>query len=193
MLVNVVPAAGHDTSGHRADASLGPRAASAPESCPGPAIAPDQVITGEFGTELQGSYVMLPFDVPQGVTAVRVKYCFDQPEALVTTPAFSARHTLDLGLYGPRGDRSRTWGVPELRGWGGSSHPDVTVSAEGFSTEEEYVAKPRIDPPGKTTRAFLPGPIEPGEWAVELGVAAVVPRSLGDLDEKVAWLSLIHI
>ena len=145
------------------------------------------MITGEFGTELQGSYVMLPFDVPQATTAVRVKYCFDQPDALVTTPAFSARHTLDLGLYGPRGDSSRTWGVPEFRGWGGSSHPDVTVSAEGFSSEGEYVAKPRIDPPGKTTRAFLPGPIQPGEWAVELGVAAVVPRSLGDLDEKVAW------
>lgn len=180
-------AVAHETDISAADAALGPRAASAPESCPGKAIEPDQVITGDFGTELQGSYVMLPFDVPQGTTAVRVKYCFDQPDALVTTPAFSARHTLDLGLYEPREDRSRTWGVPEFRGWGGSSHPDVTLSAEGFSTEEEYVAKPRIDPPGKTTRAFLPGPIEPGEWAVELGVAAVVPRSLGDFDEKVAW------
>ena len=182
-----MPAVAHDTGMRPADAALGPRAASAPQSCPGRAIQPDQVITGDFGADLQGSYVMLPFDVPRGTTAVRVKYCFDQPDALVTTPAFSARHTLDLGLYGPREDRSRTWGVPEFRGWGGSSHPDVTVSAEGFSTEEEYVAKPRIDPPGKTTRAFLPGPVQPGEWAVELGVAAVVPRSLGDLDEKVAW------
>ncbi len=136
---------------------------------------------------MQSSYVMLPFDVSQGTTAVRVKYCFDQPEALLTTPAFSARHTLDLGLYGPRRDRSGTWGVPEFRGWGGSSHPDVTVSPEGFSTEGQYAANPRIDPPGKTTRAFLPGPIDAGEWAVELGVAAVVPRSLGDFDEKVAW------
>lgn len=180
-------AVAHETVIAGADAALGPRAASAPESCPGQAIQPEQVLTGEFGTEIQGSYVMLPFDVPRGTTAVRVKYCFDQPDALLTTPAFSARHTLDLGLYGPRRDRSRTWGVPEFRGWGGSSHPDVTVSSEGFSTEEQYLAKPRIDPPGKTTRAFLPGPIEPGEWAVELGVAAVVPRSLGDLDEKVAW------
>ena len=186
-LAYVAPAGAHETLVSGADSALGPRAASAPQSCPGRAIQPERVMTGEFGTELQGSYVMLPFDVPQGTTAVRVKYCFDQPDALVTTPAFSARHTLDLGLYGPRRDRSRTWGVPEFRGWGGSSHPDVTVSAEGFSTEEEYLAKPRIDPPGKTTRAFLPGPIQPGEWAVELGVAAVVPRSLGDFDEKVAW------
>ncbi len=187
LLACVATAVAHETLVSGAGTALGPRAASAPESCPGGATEPDRVITGEFGTELQGSYVMLPFDVPRGTTAVRVKYCFDQPEAPVSTPAFSARHTLDLGLYGPRRDRTRTWGVPEFRGWGGSSHPDVTVSAEGFSTEEQYLAKPRIDPPGKTTRAFLPGVIEPGEWAVELGVAAVVPRSLGDLDEKVAW------
>jgi len=186
-LVCVPAAAAHETLAAAAAPTVGPRAASAPQSCPGAAIQPERVITGEFGKELQTGYVMLPFDVPQGTTAVRVKYCFDQPEALVTTPAFSARHTLDLGLYEPRDDTSRTWGVPEFRGWGGSSHPDVTVSAEGFSTEEQYTAKPRIDPPGKTTRAFLPGAIEPGEWAVELGVAAVVPRSLGDFDEKVAW------
>ncbi len=130
---------------------------------------------------------MLPFEVPRATTAVRVKYCFDQPDAPVSTPVVSARHTLDLGLYGPRREGSRTWGMPEFRGWGGSSHPDVTVSAEGFSSEAEYTARPRIDPPGKTTRAFRPGPIRPGLWAVELGVAAVVPRALGDFDGKVGW------
>ena len=181
-----VPAFAHEAHVAK-DSPAGPRAASAPETCPGAPIQPDQVITGEFGTELSRSYVMLPFDVPRGTTAVRVKYCFDQPEALISTPAVSARHTLDLGLYGPRRDASRTWGMGEFRGWGGSSHPDVTVSAEGFSSEAQYLAKPRIEPPGKTTRAFRPGPIRPGRWAVELGVAAVVPRSLGDLDEKVAW------
>ena len=75
----------------------------------------------------------------------------------MTTPAVSARHTLDLGLYEPRRDRSRTWGMGEFRGWGGSSHPDVTVSAEGFSTESQYEADPRVEVPGKTTRAFRPG------------------------------------
>lgn len=63
----------------------------------------------------------------------------------------------------------------------------MTVSAEGFSTEAEYLARPRIDPPGKTTRAFLPGPIRPGLWAAELGVAAVIPQSDGDTDGKVGW------
>ena len=49
--------------------------------CGGRAITPDKVITGEFGTELNKSYVMVPFDVPRGTTAVRVKYCWDRPES----------------------------------------------------------------------------------------------------------------
>ena len=63
----------------------------------------------------------------------------------------------------------------------------MTVSAEGFSSEAQYTSRPRIDPPGKTTRAFLPGPIRQGRWAVELGVAAVIGAAEGDADGKVAW------
>jgi hypothetical protein len=149
--------------------------------CGGSAITPDKVITGEFGTELNKSYVMLPFDVPKGTTAIRVKYCWDRPES------GSSRHTLDLGLYEPRHWGDPIWGQREFRGWGGSSHPDVTVSAEGFSSEADYVANPRIEVPGKTTRAFLPGSIRPGQWAAELGVGAVIPQSEGDADGKVGW------
>ncbi len=145
-------------------------------------MTPDKVITGEFGTNVNKTYVMLPFDVPAGTTAVRVKYCWDQPES------GSSRHTLDLGLYQPRPAGSQgIWGEPEFRGWGGSSHPDVTLSAEGFSTEAQYTANPRIEVPGKTTRGFIPGPIKPGQWAAELGVAAVIPQSEGDADGKVRW------
>ena len=39
-------------------------AQAAPGPCPGRAIEPDRVITGEFGTELAKSYVMVPFEVP---------------------------------------------------------------------------------------------------------------------------------
>jgi hypothetical protein len=149
--------------------------------CGGAAITPDKVITGEFGTELNKSYVMLPFDVPTGTTAIRVKYCWDRPEG------GSQRHTLDLGLYSPLKGGDTVWGEREFRGWGGSSHPDVTVSAEGFSPGADYTANPRIEVPGKTTRAFLPGPIAPGQWAVELGVGAVIPQADGDADGKVGW------
>ena len=135
--------------------------ASVAEPCPGDPIRIDQLTTGSFESNLQGGYVLVPFDVPAGTTAVRVKYCFDQPE--VPTP--NVRHTLDLGIYDPRG----------FRGWGGSSHPDVTLSPEGFSTEAEYLAKPKGHVPGKTTRGFRPGPIRPGRWSAE----SAWPRSPG--------------
>jgi hypothetical protein len=166
-----------------AHAVSAPAAATAlgPTSCSGAAIQPSQVITGEFPSELQGSFVLLPFQVPAGTTAVRVKYCWDPGLGPFT------RHTLDLGLYQPRTQPGALYGPQEFRGWGGSSHPDVIVSPEGFKSEAEYVASPRTNVPGKTTRGFMPGPIAPGEWAVELGVAAVITQAQGDADGKVGW------
>ena len=108
------------------------------DPCPGDPIRIDQLTTGSFESNLQGGYVLVPFDVPAGTTAVRVKYCFDQPE--VPTP--NVRHTLDLGLYEPLRGGDALPGAREFRGWGGSSHPDVTLSPEGFSSEAEYLARP---------------------------------------------------
>jgi hypothetical protein len=159
-------------------------AAAAPAQCPGAAIAPARVITGEFGVDLEGGYVLVPFHVPPGTTAVRVKYCHDQPE--LPTSA-QVKHTLDLGLYDARDRPGAVFGPAQFRGWGGSSHPDVTVAPEGFSSEAQYLDDPKGHVPGKTTRGFLPGPVEPGEWGVELGVAAVAGQSEGDIDGKVAW------
>jgi hypothetical protein len=176
MALTLPAAAGaHAVSAPAAATALGPT------SCSGAAIQPSQVITGEFPSELQGSFVLLPFQVPAGTTAVRVKYCWDPGIGPFT------RHTLDLGLYEPRAQPGALYGPNEFRGWGGSSHPDVIVSPEGFKSEAEYVASPRTNVPGKTTRGFMPGPIAPGEWAVELGVAAVITQAQGDADGKVGW------
>lgn len=149
----------------------------------GDPISPTQVITGSFPHELQGAYVMVPFEVPPGTTSVRVKYCWDRPEG--PTPG-NTGHTIDLGLWQAR-PGSRPWGEAQFRGWGGSSHPDVTVTPQGFSSEQEYLEDPKGHVPGRTTRGFLPGPIPPGQWAAELGVAAVVPADEGDADGTVAW------
>jgi hypothetical protein len=150
----------------------------------GDPIDPTQVIEGSFAADLQGATVMVPFDVPAGTTSVRVKYCWDRPEG--PTPGNSG-HTIDLGIWEARPEGSSTWGLRQFRGWGGSSHPDVTVTPQGFSTESEYLASPKGHVPGRTTRGFLPGPIPAGEWAAELGVAAVVPASEGDADGSVRW------
>jgi hypothetical protein len=147
--------------------------ASVAQPCPGDPLRLDRLVTGEFEASLQGGYVLVPFDVPAGTTAVRVKYCFDQPEA----PMPNIRHTLDLGIRDARG----------FRGWGGSSHPDVTLSPEGFSSEAQYLASPKGHVPGRTTRGFRPGPIRPGRWFAELGLAAIARTEQGDTDGRVAW------
>lgn len=151
------------------------------EPCPGgDRIDPNEVITGSFESDLEGGYALLPFEVPPGQTALRVKYCFDQP--MPDVPMSPDGHTLDLGLYEPRADESVPWGLPEFRGWGGSSHPDVTLSEQGYSDEATY---PESDGKlGRTSRAFEPGPIGEGEWAVELGLASITDS---DLDRKVQY------
>jgi hypothetical protein len=157
-------------------------AGEAPAACPGDRIDADAVVTGSFTTDLRGSYVMVPFDVPKGTTAVRVKYCYDRADVESRT-----RHTLDLGLYSPRTKGDDLWGPAEFRGWGGSSHPDVTISERGFSTQAQYLDDPKGDVPGRTTRGFIPGKVPAGEWAAELGVASVTGADEGDADGAVAW------
>ena len=178
LLGVAAPAAAHEAQ-RAAEVS----AAAAPTACPGDPIAPTQVITGDFSTAQEGGYVLVPFTVPAGTTAVRVKYCHDQPELTSS----QIRHTLDLGLYEAREQPGALFGPEQFRGWGGSSHPDVTVSAEGFSSEADYLSRPRGHVPGRTTRGFLPGAPRPGEWAVELGVASVADRTEGDLYGTVGW------
>lgn len=163
----------------QADEGPRPRAIGA-QGCPGDPIVPTQVIEGSFPSSLEGSYVMVPFTVPPGTTQVRVKYCWDEPES------GDLRHTIDLGLWDAR-PAGGTWGPKQFRGWGGSSHPDVTITRQGFSSEGEYLARPRGHVPGRTQRGFVPGRIRPGEWAAELGVAAVISQAEGDADGSVRW------
>jgi hypothetical protein len=147
--------------------SLGP--------CPGDPIDPDRVIEGQFPLALLGSYVMVPLEVPPGTTQLRVKYCFE-PD-----------NTVDLGLWQTRPKKGKPWGPDQFRGWGGSSHPDVAVTAQGFSTEAEYLTNPKGYVPGRTTRGFVPGPIPPGTWAIELGVGGVLSVDEGDEDGLADW------
>ncbi|MCW2967062.1 MAG: hypothetical protein JWM71_834 [Solirubrobacteraceae bacterium] len=144
-------------------------------TCKGDAITPTQVVTGTFPSTLQGSYVMVPISVPAGTTALRVKYCYSEPAGATTA---NAKNTLDIGLWDPNGG---------FRGWGGSSHPDVTVSPRGFSTEAQYVANPTGDVPGMTTRGFLPGAVGAGTWKVELGVGGVLTPDQGNPSGTVSW------
>lgn len=157
--------------------------AAADAPCGGvPLPDPDQVITGSFGRGQEGAYVMVPFKVPRGTDAIRVKYCHDQP-LLTAVPGTDQvnKHTLDMGIYGPRKRTGRVWGEREFRGWGGSSRKDVTLSPEGAIDPD-----PAPVATTQTTVGYRPGPIRRGRWAVELGVAAVGVELPGE-DGEVQW------
>jgi hypothetical protein len=142
-------------------------------------IDEDLAITGSFAQELEGSYVMLPFEVPEGTDAIRIKYCHDQP--LVEDPEGLNRHTIDIGLYGPRSGGEGLWGRDEFRGWGGSSRKDVTVSPKGTLDPD-----PNPVAGQETTVGFIPEPVPPGRWAVELGAAAIAAEAPLE-DGEVQW------
>jgi hypothetical protein len=127
--------------------------------------APGQVVSGSFDEGVEGSYVLVPFDVPAGTTRVEVHLCYDQPES---PTASQIKHTIDLGVYEARGPDG-TFDEDEFRGWGGSSRPKVVITPE------------------QATLGYEPGPIPGGEWAAELGVAAVAGQTEGDMDGRVAW------
>jgi hypothetical protein len=157
----------------------GPARADAPASCGAP--HPDKVITGSFTVAQTGSFVMLPFDVPKGTTAIHGWYCYDKPDLPTSS---EINHTIDFGYYAPRPAGQPLWTMRQYRGWSGSGFfKDITVSREGFAASPDPSKKP-LD---NTSRGYRPGPIRPGEWAVELGVAAVVPPDQGDTDGTVNW------
>jgi Ca2+-binding RTX toxin-like protein len=157
--------------------------ATAVASCgaaPGRPFNPDQNVTGQFTAADQGSYVMIPFDVPVGADAIRIRYCNDQPAS--TEPLNANKHTIDLGVYEPESstDADTLWGREEFRGWGGSSRPDTTISGEAVSPEA--TARGTTD----TTVGYLPGAIPAGTWAAELGVAAIADEGPTE-DGAVEW------
>ena len=90
-----------------------------------------------------------------------------------------------MGVYEPLKSGDNVWGPKERRGWSGSAVRDLAISENGFTPDSTYLAGKKAYVSGYTTRAYEPGPIPAGEWAVELGLAAIAPPP-GDPD-GVAW------
>ena len=145
---------------------------------------PHSVITGEFDTSLEGATCCSPSTCPPARPRCASSTATTSPRRPTNAPI---KHVLDIGIYDARPAPGALGRSPSSAGWGGSSHPDVTVSRNGFSSEAQYLANPKLHRHGQTTRGFEPGPIPAGEWAVELGVAAVASQTEGDSDGQVAW------
>ncbi|MGH2731444.1 MAG: CehA/McbA family metallohydrolase [Actinomycetota bacterium] len=98
------------------------------------------------------TYLVLPFEVRPGTGRIEVRYGWEElPPHLPHNPITST--VLDLGLWDEHGYRS----AEGFRGWSGSRHKTIFVEAD------------------RAERAYRPGPINPGIWHVELGLAAVGP------------------
>lgn len=98
------------------------------------------------------TYELLPFSVAEGTTRVEVGYDW-RPDEDDTT--------LDLGLWDEDGP-----GTPAgFRGWSGSrqGHLDDTHDTMGPIWVQADSAE----------RGYRPGPVEPGIWNVDLGIASV--------------------
>ena len=189
-------------SGVRARGARAPRcgrrsAASAPpgrrwpprrSTCAGAADAslqPHRVITGEFDTSLERAYVMLPFDVPAGTTAVRVRYCHDQPEAPTNA---RIKHVLDLGLWRRAPGAGRAVGGAGVPRLGRLEPPRRDGLAQRLL---ERGAVPR-EPAGSTARdarraASGPARSRPASGRSSWASRRSPRRREGDSDGRVAW------
>jgi hypothetical protein len=111
------------------------------------------VLSGRFEVEHEKRYTHLPFEVPEGVRALHVRYGYS--DRIASDPLLSGGNTLDIGLFDPRGIAPSS---PGFRGWSGSNKLE-------FSLTESWATPP-----------YLSGPIHAGTWNVLLGPYKVGPR-----------------
>ena len=120
-----------------------------------PVCEPDGPPVVIRGTAFPGDdrqYLVLPFEVRPDTARLEIDYGWDAlPPAPPENPLNQT--VIDLGLWDEKGYRS----AEGFRGWSGSRHKHVFVQGD--------VAQ----------RSYRPGPVNPGTWHAELGIAAVGP------------------
>lgn len=112
-----------------------------------------EAVTGrvELSPEDARTYQVRPFTVAGRTTTVHVTYDWGSTSPAGENPLTAT--TVDLGIWDEGGYRS----AEGFRGWGGSRHKDVTISAD------------------EATRSFKASPVNPGTWWLEFGMGAVSP------------------
>ncbi|MEQ1439782.1 CehA/McbA family metallohydrolase [Fontimonas sp. SYSU GA230001] len=120
----------------------------------GPAVE----YAGHAGPDQARTYRMLPFTVASGTGRVELAYGWSESGTLPGTPLTAT--TFDLGLWDAHGYRARDG----FRGWSGSRQGRIDLDQPPVFVEA-----------GAAERGYLPGPILPGTWFAELGIAAVGP------------------
>ena len=120
---------------------------------PTPSTPPDRVLSGTFAKDHERRYAHVPFDVPDGVRQLHVRYGYT--DRIDSDPLITGGNTLDIGLFDERGIAEAS---PGFRGWSGSEKMEFTID-EGWAT-----------PP------YRAGQIGAGTWHILLGPYKVGPR-----------------
>jgi hypothetical protein len=129
-------------------------------------------VQGDLAPNRTGGYLQIPFTGPAGTKGIQVRYSYDQPGG----GCGGSPNTLDMGVYQPKANSSSpVFEQTDRRGWSGSAVKNLAISENGFTTEGVYNPNKKAFVDGRTTRAYRPGPIQVGEWAVELGIAYIDP------------------
>ncbi|MFN8113258.1 MAG: CehA/McbA family metallohydrolase [Solirubrobacterales bacterium] len=157
---------------------------------PGTGMNPAIDVQGDIAAAKTGGYLQIPFTVPPNTTGIQVRYSYDNEG-----DTCSGNYTLDMGVYEPRANTSDpVWEQTDRRGWSGSAVKNLAIAENGFSSEDVYNGgngtnqrKNFVD--GRTTRAYQPGPIPMGNWAVELGIAYIDPADANGIHYHVQVLT----
>lgn len=116
-------------------------------------------LSGRVGADEAKTYLLLPVDIAEGTTRIEVGYSWESLPA-GDGDEEAGESVFDLGLWDTDGYRA-----PDgFRGWSGSRQGKVAEDQDPVFIQAD-----------EAERGYLPGPIDPGEWHVELGVAAVPP------------------
>lgn len=138
-------------------------ASTSPAAPPAQALpcAPGQPVdfSGSVSPADAKSYLALPFAVAPGTTRIELSYGWSDKPGLPATPLTAT--TLDIGLHGAGGDLNDA----AFRGWSGSRQGRIDQGQPPIYLQAD-----------SAERGYLPGPIQPGVWTVDLGVGAVVPQ-----------------
>jgi hypothetical protein len=118
------------------------------------------VFSGSVASADAATYRTLPFEVAPGTTRVEVGYRWDDVVPLPDLPVDLVQTVFDLGLWDEGGV-----GTPEgFRGWSGSRQGKTAAGQTPIWVQADTAE-----------RGYRPGPVQPGTWNVDLGIAAVSP------------------
>lgn len=110
-------------------------------------------LTGHAVSEQTQTYTNVPFDVPEGIGRIDVRY--EYSGEVGSDPHLTDGNTVDIGIFDARGGGFMSEG---FRGWSGSARHSFFITGDD------------------STPGYLAGAIQPGTWNIALGLYKIAPK-----------------